>query len=63
MTKNMSGPQNEKIKKKLQKIFKDKGLEIVIRCNMKVVDYLDITFNLEDGSYRPYKKQYTKRCT
>ena len=63
MTKNMSGPQNEKIKKKLQKIFKDKGLEIVIRCNMKVVDYLDITFNLEDGSYHPYKKQYTKRCT
>ena len=23
---------------------------------MKVVDHLDITFNLEDGSYRPYKR-------
>ena len=23
---------------------------------MKVVNYLDVTFNLEDGSYRPYRK-------
>ena len=54
--KNTSGPQNERTKKKLQKIFKDKGLDIIVQCNMKVVDYLDITFNLEDGSFRPYRK-------
>ena len=54
--KNRSGPQNERIKKKIQWIFKDKGLEAIIQCNRKIVDYLDITFDLNDGSFRPYKK-------
>ena len=54
--KNTSGPQNERIKKDFQKAFKDKGLEIVIECNRKSVDYLDVTLNLSDGSFRPYHK-------
>ena len=54
--KNTSGPQNERIKKKIQKIFKDKGLDIVIECNKKVINYLDATFNLNNGSYRPFRK-------
>ena len=54
--KNVSGPASEKIKKQLQSLFKQKGLQIIIKCNLKVVNYLDITFNLNDGSYRPYKK-------
>ena len=32
-------------------MFKNKGLNF----NMKIVNYLDITLNLTDGSYRPYK--------
>ena len=47
--KNISGPEAEKIKKDLQNIFKNNGLEIVIACNMKVVNYLDITLNRNDG--------------
>ena len=54
--KNISGPQAEKIKKDFQKVFKDNGLDIVIKCNMKIVDYLDVTLNLNDGSYRPFRK-------
>ena len=54
--KNCSGPQMEKIKKRLQKVFKDNGLNVIIECNMKIVNYLDVTFNLNDGSYRPYQK-------
>ena len=46
----------EKIKKRLQKVFKNDGLDVIIECNMKVVNYLDVTFNLNDGTYRPYKK-------
>ena len=46
----------EKIKKQLQKVFKNNGLDVVIECNMKIVNYLDITFNLNDGTYRPYQK-------
>ena len=54
--KNTSGPQNEKIKKEFQKIFRDNDLDIIITCNMKVVDYLDVTLNLDDGTFRPFRK-------
>ena len=54
--KNTSSPQSEKIKKTFQKIFKSKGLDIIINCNMKIVNYLEVTLNLNDGSYRLYKK-------
>ena len=35
-------------------------LEIIIECNKKVVDYLDVTFNLSDGSYKPCHKADNK---
>ena len=54
--KKKSGPQSEQVKKNIQKIFKDHGLDIIIQCNMKVVNYLDVTFNLSDGTYKPYTK-------
>ena len=43
--KNKSGPQAERIKKDFQKIFRENDLNIVIKCNLKIVDYLDITLN------------------
>ena len=46
-----AAPQSEKI----QKMCKNKGLDIIINCNMKIVSYLDVTLNLNDGSCRPYK--------
>ena len=46
----------EKIKKCLQKGFKNNVLDVIIECNMKIVNYLDVTFNLNDGTYRPYQK-------
>ena len=54
--KNCSGAQMEKIKKHLQKAFKNNSLDVIIECNMKIVNYLDVTFNLNDGTYRPYQK-------
>ena len=48
--KDICGPQAERIKKDFQSIFKKVGLEIVVSCNMKVVNYLDVTLNLNDGS-------------
>ena len=29
-------------------MFKSKGLDIVINCNMKIVNYLDVRLNLMD---------------
>ena len=45
--RNTSDPQSEKIKKTFQKTFENKGLDI-IKCNLKIVDYLDVTLNLMD---------------
>ena len=46
----------EKIKKRLQKVFKNSGLDVIIECNMEIVNYLDVTFNFNDGTYRPCHK-------
>ena len=54
--KNRSGPQNERMKKFIQKTFKDKGLDIIIQCNMKIADFLDTTLNLTTGTTSPYRK-------
>ena len=38
------------------KIFQTHGLKLEIKCNLKSVDYLDITFDNNTGPYRPYRK-------
>ena len=55
--RNNNGHQNDKIGRELIKTFQTHGLELEIKCNLKKVDYLDITFNLNTGSYRPYRKR------
>ena len=54
--KNKSGPESEKIKKSIQSIFRENELKVTIQCNLKIVDYLDATFNLTDSSYRQFNK-------
>ena len=54
--KNKSGIQLERIKKNLQKTFKDFGLEIIAESNLKIVNYLDVTLNLNNGSFKSYHK-------
>ena len=54
--KNVSGSKAEKIKKDIQKLFKDNQLNITIQCNLKIVNYLDVTFNLSNATYRPFSK-------
>ena len=51
-----SGPQMERIKKDITAIFKSFDLKIVIKTNLKIVDFLDVTFDLSNESYYPYKK-------
>ena len=58
--KNKSGPELEKIKMSIQAIFRENELKITIQCNLKIVDYLDVTFNLTDSSYRLSIKQIMK---
>ena len=48
--------QIDQLRKKIIKIFKETGFEIDIEANLKIVNFLDTTFNLINGSYKPYKK-------
>ena len=48
--------QLERIKKSLQKTFKDFVLEIVAESNLRIANYLDVTLNSNDGSFRPCDK-------
>ena len=39
--------------KNIIKIFKDIGFAIDVETNLKIVDFLDITFNLNNDTYKP----------
>ena len=53
---NVNGQQIDCTRKTIIKILKDVGFSIDIETNSKVVDFLDITFNLNNGIYKPYEK-------
>ena len=50
----------DRIRKKLIKIFKDNGLKITIEMRLHKVDYLDVTLDIANNTYRPYKKPNDK---
>ena len=54
--KNKSGSQLEKIKKKLQRFFKEYDLQVTAKCKQKIVNYLDVTLNLKGVTFRSYYK-------
>ena len=54
--KSTSGPEVERKKKELVKIFKNNGLSITVKTNIKTADFLDIHFDLVKEIYQPYKK-------
>ena len=60
---NVTGPQAERIKKDIQKFFVGLRLKIVIKTNLRIVDFLDVTFDLSKETYSPYKNQETSRST
>ena len=37
-------------------VFEKNGLKLKVECNVKIVNYLDITLNLNNGTYHPYMK-------
>ena len=64
--RNKSACQANRIAKSLIAEFKKYGLKIIVDQGLKVTNFLDITLNPYDGSYRPYAKpnnttQYVNR--
>ena len=52
--------ETERIKKQICQIFRDLGLKITISANKKVIDFLDVTLNLDDGTYKEFRKPNDK---
>ena len=53
---NCNGRKLDRIRNKLHRTFKDKGLKIAVELYDDNVDFLDISLNVSDKSHRPYKK-------
>ena len=51
--------QVEKLKKQIQETFNKLGLEITIEANLKSINFLDITMDLDADVYKPYIKPNT----
>ena len=54
------GQEAERIKKKLFAMYKSEGLKVTAEANLKIVQFLDVTFDLRDGSFKPFMKPNTQ---
>ena len=54
---NSNGPLTESIRKNIKDIFKDLGFKVEITSNIKEVNFLDVNFNLINGTYQPFQKE------
>ena len=54
--RNVNGQKIDRVKKNVIKIFKKVGFTIKIQTHLKIVNFLDVTFSLANGTYRPCKK-------
>ena len=52
--------QTDRTLKKIISIFKNIDFKIVIVTNLTEVDFLDVTFNFKNNTYRPHKKRNEK---
>ena len=51
-----SARKTELIKKQICSVFGENGLKITIEANKKVVNFFDVTLDLEKNTYEPYMK-------
>ena len=63
LMRNEKGRKTDRIKKEVTKIFKEIGFKIEIKTDLKVVDFLDITFNLSNDTYNLTENLTTNYCT
>jgi hypothetical protein len=54
--RNMRGRSTDKMRKNIIKLFKSVGFQIEIVTGLHSVDFLDVTLNLKNSTYLPYKK-------
>ncbi|XP_022799301.1 hemicentin-2-like [Stylophora pistillata] len=50
----------EKIKQQVTNVLKSNGLKITIEANKNTIHFLDVTFDLKNGTYKPFLKPNNK---
>ena len=56
LVRNSTGRLSERRKKDLLKLLHDMNLKCTATANLKIVNFLGLTLNLNDGSFQPFKK-------
>ena len=56
MVSRLTARQNENLKKEICHVFQKNVLKVTIQANLKIVDFLDVTLNLENDTYKPLVK-------
>ena len=59
-SKKMPGPEMNRIKKQVIKLFQDNGLKITIETSAHQVNFLDVTMDLNTGKFWPFRKDDNK---
>ena len=57
---NANGPKMDRTRKSIIKIFQEEGLSITIETNLLATDFLDVSFDLRNSKYCPYRKPNSK---
>ena len=53
---NSDGPKSSRIQKKIIRAFKSLGFKIEVSSNNKIANFLDVTLNLSNNTYKPFLK-------
>ena len=56
LLRKINGQLTERMRKSVITLFKEIGFKFQIETNLKIVIFLDVTFNLENSTYRSFRK-------
>ena len=56
LLRNTNAQLTDKMRKNVIKLFKESGFKIEIEANLKIVNFLNVTFNLANNTNRPCRK-------
>ena len=60
LMRNLNRQQTQQVRKNVIKIFKYIDTNLEIETNLKEIDFLDFTLDLQNGTHRLYKKPNDK---
>ena len=56
VSRAIPGGESYRKRKEMVRLFDKLGVKISIQTNLKVANFLDVTFDLENNTYYPYRK-------